>query len=116
APQGVNLKLVEASPAPRDPARIADSNNTFTLSSGGGAVVNGDRIQVFSDAALTNQVALVAVDGSGGFPATPLSYNAAETYYALAVDAAGNTSAAATAVRPPQLTALAASSPARAGV
>ncbi|MDQ3263271.1 MAG: hypothetical protein M3Y59_06385 [Myxococcota bacterium] len=105
APVGNNLELVETSPAPNDPAQVASSNNSFTLTGLDLALVDADRVELFSDAALSSSLGVLDGLPGGRFPATVVPYNAAQSYFAQAIDPAGNRSVSATRATVPMVTA-----------
>ncbi len=122
APLAGNLKLVESPPAGGafDPAKLADSNNGFDLS-WNTTTTGVDRALVYSDSALTNLLTATPLPvNASGFDAT-VPYDAAESYWVVAVDLAGNHGLATQvtvpkiAIDPPSAGGAAAGLPVRAG-
>ncbi len=113
APDPIKLQLVEeAGPETVPPA---ESNNTFSLTGAGGAVVSGTLVRIYADPSATFQLAEVAVaPADGSFTASAITYSPLETYYVVALDGAGNKSSP-TLISVPQFSLVVTPDPAREG-
>lgn len=105
APLGSQVRITESASSLFDVATVDGTTNTFSIEGLSGALPAASIAELHSGPALdaSTLIGTVAVDGTFGFSATALPWNATSSYYLRGRDRAGN-SGPATLVRVPRCT------------